>query len=289
MITATGINSKERKAPLHPVEGVVQATCCYPFASLRGAHGAPFSPIRERLPEPRHDRCAGTLPDVDRLARTIGDASRIRMLTLLNQCPSLTAKELAYSSGITPATASVHLQRLESDGLVRSRVQGRNKHFSLTSEEVAQLVEWIAVLAPPRHPSGAAPSRADQPLRVARLCYDHFAGRLGARVTAALVAHGVLERQPRVFVVTNAGDRWLSAFGIDMATVQRARRKLAYRCLDWSEREDHLGGALGAAVAARMIALHWVEQNKNAPILSVTETGRVALAEYFGFTLQLEA
>jgi DNA-binding transcriptional ArsR family regulator len=97
--------------------------------------------------------------DIDRLARTIGDATRLRMLALLTLDRQLTAKELAYGSGVKPATASVHLQRLVDEGLVRSRLQGRQKYFSLSSGEVAQLVAQIIGLARPYAPPRPAVAR----------------------------------------------------------------------------------------------------------------------------------
>ena len=42
-------------------------------------------------------------PDMTRIAATIGDASRIRMLMLLMEGRALTAKELALGAGIEPA------------------------------------------------------------------------------------------------------------------------------------------------------------------------------------------
>src|SRR5262245_49636777 len=116
-------------------------------------------------------------PDFSRLARTIGDATRMRMLVLLMEGRALTAKELAYGSGVEPATATAHLARLQSDGLLSSVAQGRHKYFRLASPAVAQLVESMMVLAP-----RARPSRELEDIHVARFCYDHLAGRLGTRL-----------------------------------------------------------------------------------------------------------
>ena len=43
-----------------------------------------------------------------------------------------------------------------------------------------------------------------------------------------------------------------------MASLAAARRPLARRCLDWTERRPHLAGSLGAAVLERLVAKRWI-------------------------------
>lgn len=224
-------------------------------------------------------------PDIARLARAIGDRTRIRMLNALMEGRALTAKELAYGAGIAPATATSHLGKLEGEGLVTATTQGRHKYFRLASAEVAHLIESLSALAPqPRH---AAPA-PEPPIRIARFCYDHLAGRLGTRLTEALTARGWLRLAEKQFVVTRKGQSGFASFDIDLAQLRRTRRKFAYPCLDWSERRDHLGGALGAAIAQRLIALGWIEKHRRSRVLSVTKTGRRAMKQEFGVSLEGE-
>ena len=220
-------------------------------------------------------------PDIARLARAIGDGTRIRMLNALMEGRALTAKELAYGAGIAPATASAHLGKLEAEGLIAATTQGRHKYFRLASANVAHLIESLTALAPPRN-AGAAP---EQPIRVARFCYDHLAGRLGTRLTEALTARGVLATDGKSFLVTRRGEAWFAAFSIDLAALRRSRRQFAYRCLDWSERRDHLAGALGTAVAQRLLALGWIEKTRRSRVVAVTPAGRRALKREFGVVL----
>lgn len=222
-------------------------------------------------------------PDIARLARAIGDATRIRMLNALMEGRALTAKELAYGSNIAPATATAHLSKLESEGLVTATTQGRHKYFRLASAEVAHVIESLTALAP--QPHNAAP-RSEQPIRIARFCYDHLAGRLGTRLTEALTVRGLLATDDKLFMVTRKGESWFASFDIDLARLRRSRRKFAYPCLDWSERRDHLGGALGAAVAQRFIALGWIEKNRRSRLVSVTRTGKRGLMKELGVSLE---
>jgi DNA-binding transcriptional ArsR family regulator len=225
-------------------------------------------------------------PDIARLARTIGDSTRIHMLNALMEGRALTAKELAYGAGIAPATATAHLSKLENEGLVSATAQGRHKYFRLASAEVAHLIESLSALAP--QPSTAA-RKVEQPIRIARFCYDHLAGRLGTRLAEALTARGVLAKADKTFTVTRKGESWFETFDIDLSALRRGRRKFAYPCLDWSERRDHLGGALGAALAQRLIALGWIEKNRRSRVISVTRAGARALAREFAISLKQDS
>ena len=51
------------------------------------------------------------------------------------------------------------------------------------------------------------------------------------------------------------------------------RRQFACTCLDWSERRDHLGGALGAALAAHFTQQGWIERKKHSRVVQVTIEG----------------
>jgi DNA-binding transcriptional ArsR family regulator len=212
-------------------------------------------------------------PDLARIAGAVGDASRIRMLALLMEGRALTAKELALGAGIEPATATSHLKRLQDDGLVEGTAQGRHKYFRFASHDVAQLVEALMRVAP-RKP--AARAKPDEPIRAARFCYDHLAGSLGTGLFAAMLRKGWLESDQsdaRQLLVTKKGEKALASLGVDLDAARARRRQFACRCLDWSERQDHLGGALGAAIAERFRAQRWIERQKHSRVVRITAAG----------------
>jgi DNA-binding transcriptional ArsR family regulator len=215
--------------------------------------------------------------DVEGVATAIGDATRVRMLVLLMDGRAVTAKELAYSAGVEPATATAHLRRLVGSALIRATPSGRHKYFRLASPQVARLIESLMVVAP----APAATAAAD-PIRAARFCYDHLAGRLGTGLTNALIDRGIVRPRGRAFVVTPDGESWFADFGVDVGAVRRRRRKMAYRCLDWSERTDHLAGALGAALADRLVALDWVRRERRSRVVSITPAGTRELRRQLG-------
>ena len=214
-------------------------------------------------------------PDLARIASTVGDPRRIQMLVLLMEGRALTAKELALGAGIEAATATSHLKRLLDDGLVACTSQGRHKYFRLGSEHVAELIETLMRVAPQR--KAQARAAVIDPIRQARYCYDHLAGSLGTGLlTMMLKKHWLVPQagaDAKMLDVSARGIKSLSALGIDIEETQRRRRQFACRCLDWSERQDHLGGALGAAVAERFRALNWIERQKHSRVVQITPAG----------------
>jgi DNA-binding transcriptional ArsR family regulator len=217
-------------------------------------------------------------PDLARIAATVGDPRRIQMLALLMEGRALTAKELALGAGVEPATASAHLRRLQEDGLLESTAQGRHKYFRFASEQVAQLVESLMRVAP-RKAAGVRVS-TPQPLRRARYCYDHLAGALGTGLLALMLRKGWLEDdpQPGQLALTARGGKALAQLGVDVEAARARRRQFACRCLDWSERRDHLGGALGAALAEELQARRWIERRRHSREVRVTAAGEQGLS-----------
>ena len=220
-------------------------------------------------------------PDLARIAVTVGDPRRLQMLALLMEGRALTAKELALGAGVEPATATSHLKRLLDDGLVESTAQGRHKYFRFASEHVAQLVESMMRVAPRR--LAAAPARNNEPIRRARFCYDHLAGSLGTGLFSLMLKKAWLAddaSEPKQLQLLPRGVKALEAAGVDVDAAMARRRQFACRCLDWSERRDHLGGALGAAVADRMTQLKWIERRKHSREVKVTPLGTRGLAAW---------
>ncbi|MEZ0308443.1 MAG: ArsR/SmtB family transcription factor [Ramlibacter sp.] len=217
-------------------------------------------------------------PDLARIAATVGDPRRIQMLSLLMEGRALTAKELALGVGVEPATATAHLKRLLDDGLLEVTAQGRHKYFRFSSEHVAQLVESLMRVAPPRKP--ATQAKGGEPIRAARFCYDHLAGSLGTGLLALMLNKGwVVDAgpEPKQLELTPKGEKALASLGLDASTARARRRQFACRCLDWSERRDHLGGALGAELAEHFKAARWIERQKHSRVVKVTALGKQGL------------
>jgi DNA-binding transcriptional ArsR family regulator len=218
------------------------------------------------------------------IAAAIGEPARARMLYCLSDGRARTGTELAMVADVTPSTASVHLQRLKAQRLVKVLAQGKHRYYSLEDANVAAALEALSVLVGGSH-DAFVPNTPNR-LRAARTCYDHIAGTVGVSLHDRLKALGWLSSDSKRVVngydVTTAGTRGFAALGIDIEATRTLRRRFAYACVDWSERRPHLGGALGAAVLNVALKRKWLVQDLDSRALSVTSFGRREMQSRFG-------
>ena len=228
-------------------------------------------------------------PDVavSRVAAAIGEPTRARMLYCLLDGRARTSTELAVVGGISPSTASIHLQRLERRGLVRVLPQGRHRYYSLDGPSVGSALEALSVLA--GSPSVSFVPTTPDPLRAARTCYDHIAGSLGVALHDRFKSLGWLDRarRDRSYDLTAAGTKAFTSLGIDVRAGKASRRRLAFACVDWSERRPHLGGALAALFLALALERKWLLQELDSRALTVTRLGSRELVARLGLNFPL--
>jgi hypothetical protein len=78
-------------------------------------------------------------------------------------------------------------------------------------------------------------------------------------------------------VLTPKGRSRFIAAGIDVASLEARPRPLCRACLDWSERTDHLAGALGAAIAQLAVARGWCRRLPASRVASFAAGGETSL------------
>jgi hypothetical protein len=87
------------------------------------------------------------------------------------------------------------------------------------------------------------------------------------------------------FEVTPRGALLLAEWGVQPQSL-RGRRAFARACLDWSERRDHLAGALDAAIASAFFTRGWIARMQGCRAVRLTEEGRRALQRDLGLMLE---
>lgn len=218
-------------------------------------------------------------------AALVGDPARASMLMALMDGRALTASELARAAGVTPQTASGHLARLRTAGLLAQQRQGRHHYHRLASTAVADMIESLMEVAQQNRPAPPRPvvtGPRDRAMRAARTCYHHLAGRLGVDLADSLVERCHVDLSPEGGAVTEAGLTFLRAFGVAIPAMSDGGHVFLKSCLDWSERRPHLGGTLGAALAERCFALNWIRRIDGSRAVSVTPAGQRGFRETFG-------
>jgi DNA-binding transcriptional ArsR family regulator len=239
--------------------------------------------------------------DLARVGALIGDPGRARVLRALVDGRELPASVLAAEAGVAPSTASVHLAKLVDGGLVTAERHGRHRYFRLATPAVARALEALAAIAPQAPVRSLREGTRAHAVRTARTCYDHLAGGLGVALMAELIEEGVLSggdgrhRRTRArhdrpaatgrdldYRLSDGGARRLRDLGVDVDGALAGPRAPIRYCVDWSEQEHHLSGALGAALADRLFDLGWVRRLPRTRAVLVTDEGRRGLAERLG-------
>ncbi|MFL9840121.1 helix-turn-helix transcriptional regulator [Sphingomonas sp. ST-64] len=217
-------------------------------------------------------------PSISRVAALIGDPARANMLVALMDGRALTVSELAHCAGVALPTASGHLTRLSEAGLVATARQGRHRYFRLDDGDVATAIELLMGIAERTGAKPVRPGPRDAAMRAARVCYDHLAGERAVRLAERFAADGLITREA-VPGITQDGRALLESVGIALPT--GGRRPACRICLDWSERKNHLAGALGAAILLHVLDRRWARRGPGRTI-AFSPAGARAFDAAFG-------
>lgn len=225
-------------------------------------------------------------PDISYSAKLISDPSRASMLQSLMGIDGLPATDLASKAGISLQTASSHLSKLVEGNLISVERHGRHKYYRLASNEVAEIIESLSLLAPKPKINSLNSYNSVNKLKKARSCYDHLAGLLGVYVTEAFIRKGYLKDEPteKEYVITELGINFFNSWGIDIEKLRHLNRYFAKKCLDWSERKYHLAGSLGNAVMLYLLENNWIEKLP-ARQIKITTVGESLFRKELGISV----
>ena len=218
-----------------------------------------------------------------RVAALIGEPARATMLLSLLDGRALPAGELAFSANVAPQTASGHLAKLVEGGLLNVETQGRHRYYRLAGPDVGNALEVLGELAPAPRVRDREP-RQIKLLRFSRTCYNHLAGRLAVDIHIAMRRRGLLaaagEKQCEL---TGPGRKWFA----EVARTPELNRRdsLARLCLDWTERQHHLGGPLGCALLNCFCERKWIVRMREPRAVRLTVNGRIELGKRLGLAL----
>jgi len=194
-------------------------------------------------------------------AALIADPGRAAMLTSLLDGRALAAGELARAANVSAQSASMHLSQLLAGGLVKVARDGRHRYYQIASPEVAHAVEALGVIASPRE---RKPFGEGDPICYARTCYDHLAGAMAVSLAESLQRRYLVAcaDSDREFDVTATDEGFFRRWRIDVSELRSKKRSFARRCLDRTERRDHVAGALGAAICQRFLERRWIARER---------------------------
>lgn len=220
---------------------------------------------------------------------------------------ALPASVLAVEAGVSPQAASAQLSRLTGAGFLDVERSGRNRYYRLANPQVIDVIEALAPLSPVPPVRSLRQSTRAAALRAARTCYDHLAGRLGVKVTQALIDRSVLVATDGIedtrrragdklssqlpehpYVLGQSADVVLSELGVPAGYVSGDRggkRPLLRFCLDWTEQRHHLAGRLGAELLTTFVQAGWIDRSPRHRAVHLTPAGEDALRDRLGLKL----
>jgi DNA-binding transcriptional ArsR family regulator len=227
------------------------------------------------LPQPRVQ--AG----LSRVAEALSDPAREAIVGALLGGKAMPAGELAEVAGVSPQSASAHLQKLVDGGLLAVLAQGRFRYYRIAGEDVAALIEGLAELAAKAAGAGRGRRPVADELRQSRSCYSHLAGQLGVLLCDALVRRKFVTIGGRAGEVTASGLLWCRSEDIDFGAARAPHCRL---CNDWTERVPHLSGPLPSAIFKHLIATRCLAPRQLPRALRMTPKGR-AFFDRLGVTV----
>jgi DNA-binding transcriptional ArsR family regulator len=247
---------------------------------------------------------SGGEADVAWAAALFADPTRARVLMALSDGRALPASVLAAEAGVTPQAVSAQLARLQDAGLLAAERSGRHRYYRLAAPQAVAALEALAPLAAAQPVRSLRQATRAAALRTARTCYDHLAGRLGVRLTQALIdrdvlapADGIRDTRRRSgdplssqlpshpYVLGAAAAPVLADLGVPADRIAGdgpSRRPLLRFCLDWSEQRHHLAGRLGADLLTAFTDAGWITRAAQHRAVRLTPAGEDALRARLG-------
>ena len=211
------------------------------------------------------------LSGFSRVAEALRVPAREAIVSALAGGKAMPAGELAEMAGVSPQSASAHLQKLVDARVLSVWAQGRFRYYRIADDDVASLIENLVNLA--AKTAARIPRRdviADE-LRQSRSCYCHLAGRLGVLLSEALVRRRLVTVDGRDGEVTKTGIAWCEAERIEFNPSRSPHLRL---CNDWTERVPHFSGPFPNAILTRLTETRCLESTKIPRALRLTRKGR---------------
>lgn len=206
-----------------------------------------------------------------RITEALSDPAREAIVSALSDGKAMPAGELACAAGISPQSASAHLQKLVDARVLSVCSQGRFRYYRISDDDVASLIESLVDLAVKAEDAGRRRRRLPEPLRQSRSCYCHLAGQLGVSLCDVLIRRKLVAVSDRTGHVTDEGFVWCRSEAIDFKPARAPHLRL---CNDWTERVAHLAGPFPNAILTRLVETRCVEPGDIPRALRLTRKGR---------------
>lgn len=205
---------------------------------------------------------------------------------ILSSGRAFTQIELSGLANLSQEKTEVILNEFDEDGLMHIILNRRSYYKFKNREVINEVIENMDIT------NGYVTAKNySEPLHYCRSCYGHLAGKVGVEVTKALMNNGYLAlvntEGGENFEVTPLGKVFFEKFGIEVNDLEKQSGRFIKACLDFSERQYHLGGKLGVALLDAMKMNGWISRNENSRVHVLTAKGRDELNRALSLELKI--
>jgi DNA-binding transcriptional ArsR family regulator len=218
------------------------------------------------------------------LLKELADPLRLRVVDRLGHGAPATVSRLAAELAVPLPQLSNHLRRLREAGLVSVQRSGRQAIYELADPGLQQLLPLLDSIT--GRVLEGAPREASAPRVPSRTCYEHLGGEIGVAIYRGLRERDALRpRTDGMVELGSASRETFGALGVDVESLEPGRQRLAFECLDATERAPHLAGALGDVLADALIRRRWISRKPGERVIGLTPSGRRGLRAALGIDL----
>jgi DNA-binding transcriptional ArsR family regulator len=218
------------------------------------------------------------------LLKELADPLRLRVIDRLGHAGPATVSRMAAELGVSLPQLSNHLRRLRDAGLVTVRRSGRQAIYELADPGLQQLLPMLDSIT--GRVLAESSSGTPAPSVPSRTCYEHLGGEIGVAIYRGLRDRDALRpRADGMVELGPAAGETFAALGVDVDALRPGRQRLAFECLDSTERAPHLAGALGDAVTDALVRRRWINRKPNSRVIALTPSGSRGLHAALGIEL----
>ena len=218
-------------------------------------------------------------PDVTTILRLLSDKSRVNILDILMDGRAYTVNEITSFTKLKQHTVSYHLKLLTEANLTTVTQYGKFRYYSISDTITPELFEILSNYSPLEPTKSYNQHFAKKELKQARTCYDHLAGELGVKIKDFLTSENIIAEnkiKSNNYIVTTSGEVFLKEeLNINVTDLKNKKRKFCINCLDWSERKNHIAGALAKAILDFLIENKYIIRNSGSRAIKITDKGKI--------------